>query len=260
MKLSIQNIIDKHKGCPCLVLGHGPSLNIVKEKLSVYKEKGYILIATNDWYNFYDVIPNYTVVCNHIYSVSREYSNINKYNVTYIYAEVQDLTSRGKIEQVLKVDYLPYDFRHFNNKTCPHGGWKYCQPSEHHDPNEAPNCCAHFIPGRLSIQEELQKYTAYKDRYGMGDVNVLRQLTFGILMGCNPVYMCGIDLDYRQGYSSKVGYSTPNVSEYQTDMALQKRIHSDFFILNESAKNKNVKIINTNPNLIYNEFEKGIIL
>ncbi len=261
MKLQIKDILYKHKNIPSIVIGHGPHLDNIKPRLQELKNKGFILVGTNDWYCFYDVEPHHCVICNHIYSISRNYEDMNKYKTTIIYADTQELTNRKRIDDILKVDYLPYDFRHIGCNPCsPYPKWRYFWEHEHHFPDEAKTCCDHFISGRLTLQEELQKLSGHKEMCSIG-ITLNKQLQFSILLGCNPIYLAGFNLDYSVGYSTLIKptrLETDTTSWKEPEM--QNTYHNDFRIMNESAKLLGIKIINLNKNLRYDEFEKGDLI
>ena len=102
---------------------------------------------------------------------------------------------------------------------------------------------------RLTIQEELQGVSNYTEHYSPGDTVILHAIAFAIIMGCNPIYVAGMDLDYANGYV--------NGNESPTDDVWQKQdvnLINDIRILNESAKNINVNIINMKPDAWYGQF------
>ncbi len=161
---------------------------------------------------------------------------------------------------------MPYDHLHFGNSCCPgHPKWQYCWAHEHIYPDDRQNCCQHFIPGRWTLSEELQKISRHKEYCGRGSTNISRQITFGLLMGCNPIYIAGLNLDSSKGHATTIkdrSFFTPyHTSSAKSKLWLTEKekviIHTSFRILNESAKLMGIKIINLNKELPYEEFEKG---
>jgi hypothetical protein len=119
-------------------------------------------------------------------------------------------------------NYIGYDQRHFNNSKC----------------NNCPNGCDNFIEDRLTIQEELQNFTNYNKRYSSGDTVAVHMLALSILLGCKKIYITGVDLDYTKGY-----YNSSMLNGDSFDPYLQN-ILNDLKIINSSAKNIGVEIIN----------------
>ena len=59
-KIKIPEIINIHEGTPAIICGHGPSLNDNKEKISdLQREQKIIRFSVNNWYDHFDVAPNY---------------------------------------------------------------------------------------------------------------------------------------------------------------------------------------------------------
>jgi hypothetical protein len=147
-------------------------------------------------------------------------------NTTIVHSDSVDIKPRWWIEQKLKnLNYIGYDQRHFNNQKC----------------NNFPNGCDNFIEGRLTIQEELQKFTNNVEKYSAGDTVAVHMLALSILLGCKKIYVSGVDLDYKKGYFGS--YMTP-ISATEFDSTIPN-ILNDFRIINDSAKRIGVEIINT---------------
>jgi hypothetical protein len=255
MKLDIPSIINKHSNKSALICGLGPSLQLYQDKLEHIKKEN-VIFACGEFYRFYKVIPDYWVQANNVTTVCNHINLIKNWiGCTIIYADTVELTDKKWIDENLKNDYIPYDQRHFNGMTCNElinsplknkGGYTYNG-----------RCCNHIIKGRLTVQEELQKISNYHKFYSTGSTVALHAVAFAVIMGCNPIYITGVDLDYNLGYAKNdsnlqhgpVGelnnYTVENVK--------------DFEIINESAKKLNIKIYNLNPNSSFNVFEKGIL-
>ena len=92
----------------------------------------------------------------------------------------------------------------------------------------------------------------------------LTMIAFSIIMGCNPIYLNGIDLDYfgedgvyanlKDGSKIMKGFIPgPNTWKgWRRNWTLR-----DMNIINESAKKIGVKIINLNKNTWYKTFDVG---
>ncbi len=239
MKLEFKDIINKHKNRSALVVAHGSSLNNYLDKLDKLKKKGFILLDCNEWYCFHKNIPDYWVTANNEINMKNSCNRINKYNITIFYADSVDLTDRQWADEKIKCNYLPYDQRHFSGKQC--------IPTS--------DCCKHIIPDRLTIQEELMKYTSYLKKYSTGHLVSVHMLSFAILMGCNPIYFIGMDLNYGKGYAKHFQHvrevPAAEFSSY-VDYTIE-----DLEIVRDSAKNIKVDIINLNKDSEFDIFKKG---
>ena len=133
MKLVYDDIIGKHKNKPCILAGHGPSLNPHLQRIQqLQKEEGYLRISVNEWYDFFREKPDYWVVSSTEYTIYNsiapnwlwdthlkfEKDVFNKYNIPLLYNDTADLTSDEFIQENLKCDYLPYDAKHFMSMKC----------------------------------------------------------------------------------------------------------------------------------------------
>ena len=241
MKLKIADIIDKHKGKKCIVIGHGASLNPYIKELKKYKDAGYIIIGCNNWSEFYpDCTPHYWLNANTVDNVTNQMSLINQYKPVWVYADSVDLKSKEWIDKNIEVDYLPYDQRHFGSQKC-----DVCDTFG----------CVSSLTDRLTIQEELQMYTGHNVHYSTGDTVALHSIAFGIIMGCSEIYLMGIDLDYRAGYAkNNSGRQSPDLSYFDADR-YGRNIITDMLTIKESVDLIGTKIYNTNKDANWDVFK-----
>jgi hypothetical protein len=241
MRLNFSDIIGRHKGAPALVIGHGPSLNNYINMLPFYRSKGVILFGCNEWFRIYLNAPNYVVYASNMDTLGAyvDVINSNADKLFVIYADSVDLVDRSWVETNIKCDYIGYDQKHFDSRPC-------CDR----------NCCKHIIPGRLTIQEELQKFTGHTCHYGSGDTVAVHMLASAILMGCNPIYIVGVELSYDVGYANNSGnlISKVRIAELSD---YSERICSDFEKIRDSAKRIGTRIINLNKQSKFDVFETG---
>ena len=153
----------------------------------------------------------------------------NEYMIPLFYNITADLTPSDVVDERLKCDYLPYDTRHFKNHKCLqilknfqehyeknknlefnfYGNntqmWK--KPSVSSFPDWMKKmygkigsgwsikgkCCENIISPTL--QEKLMRFSGYDQHAGTGQTVGLIAVMFAILMGCNPIYVGGLDLD-----------------------------------------------------------------
>jgi hypothetical protein len=224
MNFDLNDIIDKHKNAPAIVMAHGPSLNEYVGLLLQYPR--HIKFDCNEWFQFNPIEPDYWVLANSMFTIRSQLAVMNKFNGMLLYSDSVDTTDANWVKQNLKINYLPYDQRHFGN------------------------------PQRLTIQEKLQNVSGYNERYSTGDTVSVHMIAFAILMKCNPIYIVGMDLDYNKGYANYTGYM-PFLPPQSFESQFQKNILNDYRILNESAKKLNIQIINLNKNSFFDTFTIG---
>jgi len=253
MKLGFSDVIGRHKGSPALVMAHGPSLDKVGS--FVNRDGPLILVGCNRWYRIHeDIAPHYWVFANSVNTVASQISHINAVwdKTVLVYADCADLTNRDWVDKKVKGDYLPYDKRHFVFKP----------------PREIPKwpcgigpCCAHKIPGRLTIQEELMKLagtTDYEHNYLAGDTIALQCIALSVILGCNPVYVAGMDLDYRLGYAGGKDLKIRNNDFGHFDRYIS-RILKSLSVIRFLAERIGVRVVNVNQESTFDELEVGRI-
>lgn len=243
MRLETKDILNKHRGQSAFIIGHGPSLNPHIDRIKDYRDKGFILFGCNEWYYIYDTAPNYLVYASSVDTMMKNKDMLNSHagKTVAIYADSADVTNREWVASNVVCDYMPYDQRHFGGAQC-----------------GSIVCCPHIIPGRLTVQEELQRYSGADKHYGGGDTVALHMLSFAILMGCDPIYFVGIEIDYSIGYAKNKGSLASKVPPNDYDN-WRDRIYSDFTIIRDAANRVGTKMINLNKNSRFNHFEIGDI-
>jgi len=216
----------------------------------------------------------------------------NEYQIPLLYNVTADLTPASLVSDRLTCDYLPYDTRHFKNHPCLqilrnfrdyyienenfefdfYGNnsqmWK--RPDVSGFPDWIKNlhgsvgsgwdvkgrCCPSALP--LTLQEKLMEFTGHDQHAGPGQTVGLFCVMIAILMGCNPIYVGGLDLDCTLGYGKN---ANPKATFNQGHLGHWKKIYRKFLIddmriINESAKLVGTDIINLNKNSWHNEFTK----
>jgi hypothetical protein len=231
MRLSYEDIINKHKGGKCIVIGHGPSLNKYLGELTRLREEGYVLIGCNNWYEFYpNEVPEYWINANTVDHSRNLADYINKYKSIWIYADTLDNVPYEWVEKNLDVDYFSFDQRHFGGKQC------YCCKNG--------RCIVHFDPNRLTLQETLQNYTGYNKHYSSGHTVAIHMLAFAILFGFSEINLVGLDFNYNIGYANNNTNRTsgePNFFDIYGPAILD-----DFILVGDSVKDLGVEINNLN--------------
>jgi hypothetical protein len=183
------------------------------------------------------IYADFWVIASSVMTIDFMYERFNsKPNTTVLYADTADVSEKDYADRMLSVNYIPYDQRHFGGMNCTDLISSELSLLGGYDP--ANKCCKHIIQGRKTIQERLMNFTGYERHYGTGDSVAVHMLALAVLLGLNPIYICGVDLDYSKGY---VDEKTTNPDSFDPWL---DRLGSDFSIINESAKNIGVKIIN----------------
>ena len=285
MKLKIEDIIDRHKGKPAVVCGHGPSLGEHKQDIeSLQKQDKLVRFSVNNWYDYFSSPPDYWVLSNTEpeYHISLSHERMNEAMATLIYSIDGDPTPDNQAQELLNCDYLPYDQRHFKHRDCKqilnsfithhrennnfsfneYGNnevmWhppKVGLPGEWGGFDPHGRCCPRIMDYQSTIQEELQKNTNHSMHYSPGDTVAVHAIAFAVLMGCNPIYTVGIDLDYEKGYANRDAQI--NWSHLDIWVKYKENLLNDLNILNESAKNKDIEIINLIEDAWYGVFNGG---
>jgi hypothetical protein len=231
MEISFKNLQNTNVNKIGLCIASGPSLNQYKkiiENISIKNRNKFSLFSVNEvdeWFNFNS---DYRVFANNEQTIVKNFKQFRKNKKsTIVFADTVDLTKKWIYKFLLfGLDYLPYDQRHFNSKTC----------------KPISLCCKRIQEHRLTIQEELQLATNHNIIYGTGHTVALHMLALSILTGCKTIYIFGVDLNY------KIGYANPNVFNHTSFDEYLIEIIQDFDIIYKSAKNIGVEIFSTSKN------------
>ena len=278
----IKEIVDIHKGQTAIICGHGPSLNDHKGKIiKLHNEKKAIRFSLNDWFDIFDMKPDYWVISNPEYQFVNWAHKFNLYKSFLLFSPTCGERSNIKfIKDNLECDNILFDQRHFKNHDCIEilkNFKNYYEKNQNFNFVEYGNNCSMFTPienrpigtfgldpsGRccrnktnVTVQELLQNVSGYEKHYSTGDTVILHAIAFAIIMGCNPIYISGMDLDYSLGYASKMSFPM-NLDHYSIWQDGQKNLINDLNILNNSAKNRNINIINLKKEAWYKVFKNG---
>ena len=282
MRIQISDIIDRHTGIPAVITLHGPTLNLHKEKIIDYQKQGKILrFSVNNWYDYFDLSPSYWILSSSEqgFPIRKMLPIIMDRKMPMFFSDDGDFTSKKLIDDSLDSEWLVYDQRHWQGKTCLEilkafkqhhtinknfdfkkfgnnsAMWKppRCYTMSGHSLEG--RCCDQNVPTRIPIQEELQNLSGHDSHYSTGDTVALHAIAFAILMGCNPIYVAVLDLDYNKGYANKDltdwDWKAKSVNAWTP---VRENLENDLNILNASALKRNINILNLNPNPWYNSF------
>lgn len=230
----MKRIINIHKNNPAIILAHGPSLDLIKPKLTDIFNKGYVVFGCNEWFHLYNIFPHYWVMCSNQDTIPKHEEIVKRYSGIVFYSDSVDLSDKEKIDSITN-NYITFDQRHFKGKKC-----NLCNSY---------GCGKYFNPNRLTLQEYLQRYTNHSIHYGTGSSVALHMLAISILMGCNPIYLIGVHINYKIGYAQNNANLIGKVNVNEFDY-YKNEILNDFKIINDSAKNINVNIYDLNQESI----------
>jgi len=251
--LSLTDVVNRHLGLPAVIDCSGPSSNNNRERVDqLHSAQKLIKFVCNEWYNFpHATKPNYWVVSNPILTVTSQLGLLNKHKVPFLWASSLDGTSREFVDRKLEVDCLAYrqggiagdgaDFRRGRPWAAFHREGEEMQ---------------------VTIQKFLQTLAKHDQHYTTGVTVAYHMIAFALIMGCNPIYLNGMDLNYDEpgelnGYAqTRKGVVLPRPGS--TTWKLQTEgILSDLKILNDTAVAMGRQIINLNKKAWFDEFEKG---
>ena len=283
MQLQIDDLIDRHKNKPCAVTAHGPSLNLSKEAISKsYKNNKILRFSVNNWWDYFVQPPNYWVLSTGVFTMDKIAPIINKYNISTFFSDDADFTSKEFIKNNIQSDWLVYDQRHWKGKRCleiikdfkehfeAHKNFDFLKYGNNSAMWQPPRqkghfghcitntkCCDQNNP-RKTLQESLQKLSGCDQHYSTGDSVTLHAIAFAIVMGCNPIYVSGLDLDYNKGYANQSKSDWQHKAKGPNAFTpVRKNFYNDLNVLSKSAKLRNIDIVNLNPDAWYDSFSVG---
>tara|TARA_R110000824_G_scaffold225317_3_gene412931 strand:- start:366 stop:1073 length:708 start_codon:yes stop_codon:yes gene_type:complete len=219
----------------------------------------------------------------------------NKYGVPLLYEGHAENGSDEFVKDNLNCDYLPYDTIHFQNMKCRDilkSFKEYYDKNKNYDFKKYGNnsqmwerfttkgtnchpdwarfaaawrgngkCCEKIDYSTTTIQEALQKLSGHPEHIAPGVTVTWWAITFAILMGCNPIYITGLDLDYAKGYAKPHEAGKTNLINEAAighwKVIHRSTIYNDLRIIRESAELLGIKIINLNKNAWFDCLETG---
>lgn len=277
MQISSYDWFDgREHGRPCLVVGPAPTA----ADFPYASFKGVYLTCGDTPLRMRGLFtPGYWVNANNEFPVPEEHlETINGLpNTVFIFSDSVAYSHRQIdpefLRDSLKVDWFAYDQRHFGGKPCKDTRLKCCRLLD-------------LYPGRPTLQEFMQRRYGRPAHYSPGSTVAIHSLAFAILLGCNPIYLQGIELprfakDYAywepppgaDGEAGRVKLSAGNSLKRLGKTLLHKvsgnffrgaaeqspffgdlpEILSDFEYLAELAADNGIKIYNLSPTSTLNE-------
>jgi|TARA_R110000824_G_scaffold20875_1_gene78251 hypothetical protein len=283
VEIKFSDLIDRHKGKPAVITLYGPSLNTHKDRIiELHNRQDILRFSVNNWYDYFDTQPDYWILSNSEprFLMKNLIPFIRNRQLPVFYSDDGDFTPKELIRNSLQSEWMAYDQRHWEGKDCKQILKEFKQ---HHDSNKNFNftkfgeneimwhpprcfsmsghsldglCCKQNLPARIPIQEQLQSLCGSDRHYSTGDTVAVHAIAFAIIMGCNPIYVSGLDLDYSNGYANQEQADWAQKAQGPNAWApVRKNLENDLDILNESALKKGIEILNLNPKPWYNSFK-----
>lgn len=227
MPLSMEkDILNSHLGKTAIIIANGPSTKSFLDKIKVLakqKDKYCIFVcgtADEIFQNikidmFKEIQPDFWIVANSVQRVDNYYKKFNRLSeCNGILAFAIGVDPTMNLEKLLNIKY------HCFNRASP-------TVSEEEVP---------------LIQTYVQKYTNFHKMYSGGHTVAVHMVAFAILTGCKKIQICGVDLDYKLGYFDNYTKNSDSFAHWKDEILI------DFKILNDSAKNIGVEVINLSEN------------
>jgi hypothetical protein len=186
MEIYLDEILNKHKEEPCLILGSGKSLH----EINYEKFKGKIIAVGTTILRIKERKNiSYFVSANNHFPIPEIKDHLdflnNLKNTTWLMSDTAAyndiwVKNHSFLKNNLKINWLSFDDRHFNGKQC----------------NPRKECCK-IIENKNShktLQEFFFEKKAKKNAFFKAISVAEFGIIFAILFGCNPIYLAGIDI------------------------------------------------------------------
>lgn len=228
MQLYLNSLINSEKNKPCFILAHGPSLVSTIYYKDEIARLNPVLMSCNQWFKFFSLPIDYWVIANNEFSVYKHYELINEHkNTKLLYADSVFNDEERIKTPPLGVDYLKFDERNYN-----------------------------FESNTPNINRLLSTYTNFPEFYKSSATVALHMVAFAIILGCNPIYISGMDLDHKKGYAFNARPQRTSNDTYLNELdAGRESIIKSLIILNSSARNIGTKIYSFDKQPSFDIFE-----
>ena len=224
MQLNINSLINKHLNEPCLLLGPSPSMsnfnfNEFNGQIITFGDtilRGEKFFKANYWIasNNEFPVPNYDPhlkIINYFLDTTFIFSDTALYNNLWTYDE-------NFLIDNLKVNWVKFDERHFKGQ--------HCVPK---------NKCCELLkenPNRKTIQEIVSQFFNSKIVVSEGYTVAVYALCFALIMGCNPIYIQGVDLPFYKNEYTYFTNKDVDKMKFETKKFIRRQLY-----LKNSKKN-----------------------
>ncbi|QTL97716.1 hypothetical protein GM661_06810 [Iocasia frigidifontis] len=237
--------INRENNKPCLVAGTAPTI----VNFPYRRFKGIYITCGDGPVRLKDLFqPHYWVNANNIFPVPELHLDIINSFLETIFIFADSVTySRQHInlsflENELKVNWFAYDQRHFNHRPCGTNLF----------------CCEllDIYPDRDTLQELIQKRYKTVNHYSSGDTVAIHALAFAIILGCNPIYLQGIEIPLYQHEYIHRGESPTCISDRKSVFyKCISRILADFKYLIDVAYENDIEVYNLSHTSTLNQID-----
>jgi len=178
--------LNREKGRPCLVAGTAPTI----ESFDISGFDGTVISMGDGPLRFDKQAKiDYWINANNVFPFpSKHHKQINQQKDTvFLFSDSvaysYDYYDKHLVSTLLKIPWFAFDQKHFNAKPCV---------------DHADNliCCQvlKVYPNRLTIQEYLQHIFKTNKHYSGGGTVATHALALSLILGCNPIYIHGIEI------------------------------------------------------------------
>jgi hypothetical protein len=242
MEYTFDDLKNKYKNIPCIIVSPGPKLKHFNYK----KFKGKILCIGDSILRGRNIFnANFWVCANNEFpnpNIQWHLKIINKFKKTFfIFSDtaLYDLVWKKYnyyLKKRLKVNWLAYDDRHINKKKC----------------IPRLRCCDLIDKEKNKNNLTIQEYVSemYNDKHickPFGSTVAEKALAFSLILGCNPIILHGVDLPEKKinhNYSKDI-YSDKIVRKVADEMkSIYRNYYFKNFYFKEYLKEIRNKIIN----------------
>jgi hypothetical protein len=234
--LSYDWFFDREKDKPCLVAGTAPTIiNFPYDRFKgVYLTCGNHGLCSKELFQ-----ADYWVNAAPMPIPEIHWKSINSFSkTTFIFADSVVYSCRPTmidlnfLREKLTVNWFAYDQRHFGHQPC----------------KNKLNCCRliDLYPERDTLQEVIQKRYHVDHHYSSASTVAIHTLAFALLLGCNPIYLQGIELPVHKDDCIHYGDKPSNqVSDKKSGFFINiVQILKDFKYLVTVACENNIEIYN----------------
>lgn len=199
MQIQLEQLFNKHKNMPCVIVGGSQTMMDFNYK----KFKGIIISVGSSILRIHNRFePHYLVGSNNefpVIEISHHLNFLNKLNKNIIWVMSDTgcyntlFTENKKIwDHKLKINYVKYDDRHFENKKC--------SPEQ--------RCCKYLklYPNRQTLYEILFSFCKKKNPIKKnGATSAEYALGLSLILGCKPIFIQGVDIPTKYYHGKQIG-------------------------------------------------------
>ena len=193
MEYSFDDLRNKHKNIPCIIVSPSPDLmnfnyKDFKGKIICIGDsiiRGREFLNANYWISANNEFPNPNIKW-HLKIINKFKKTFFVFSDTALYDLIWSKSNKF-LKKNIKVKWLAYDDRHLNKKPC----------------NPILKCCSLLQDEKNKNNITIQEYISnmYKENFfcqPFGSTVAEKALALALILGCNPIILQGIDLPEKK--------------------------------------------------------------